>query len=203
VSPLRAGSSRCARVPGLPIYGGDGYVAAPADADRGFEPAPRGGADDGQPVRRAPPVHVPAGEIDCAVPADIEGAGGAPLAAVDAERRDASRRPGPLRISFSCLSRRTRLRSSRSSSRSRLLTPSSRSRRSTWSCLSQFRRHDSAIPNSFAIGRFALAGEFDRSLTELLRIRPRHEHILPEAPDGTSDQVSTKAGEDQSVPKCR
>ena len=56
-----------------------------------------------------------------------------------------------LRISRSCLSRAFSRRSRLSSSRSAVVRPSSRSPRSSWSRLTQLRKHDSAIHSSRAI----------------------------------------------------
>ncbi len=106
------------------------------------------------------------------------------------------------RISFSCSSRLTRFRSSLSSSRSFEVSPSSRSRRSSWSCLSQLRKHDSAIPSSLAIsaiGRSPFLASATAPSRNSLGYGLGMNTILPEAPGGTSDQMSTKAGEVQTM----
>ena len=90
-----------------------------------------------------------------------------------------------LRMSRSCSRRLTRLRSSLSSSRSALVSPSSRSRRSTATCLAQLRSVCCETPRLSATSRIDRPGahQLDRLAAELIGIRrSRLRHASPSLP---------------------
>ena len=135
---------------------------------------------------------------------------------VQAHRRSVSRAKkvtARFRISRSCSSSRTCRRSLRSSSRSSVVSPSSRSPRSSWSCLSQIRSDsaaDAQLAGDLTHRAAADLDQADRLTPELRRVGPLiplwHD-APPSSPSATltkrSDVRRNGGGSNRGSPRAR